>query len=80
MTGVLAGVRVLAFGRYIAGPYCGRRASNSIIVVRSPGDDRAAVAGHPDHRPVDAGLQLAPQSVVRVEGFQLGQQGHGPRA
>jgi hypothetical protein len=33
-----------------------------------------------DNGPLDAGVQVAAAAVVHVEGVQLGQQGHGPRA
>jgi hypothetical protein len=44
--------------------------------VSTAGDPRAALAVEPDHRPLDAGLQLAALAVVQEEGVQLGQQRH----
>lgn len=47
------------------------------VLVLSPGHAGSAVAADPDHRPIDAGAQLAAPAVVQVEGVQLDQQGHG---
>ena len=50
------------------------------VVVVSTRDPRSALAVEPDQGPIDAAVQIAAQPVVREEGVQLGQQGHGPRA
>jgi hypothetical protein len=51
-----------------------------VAVVSTAGDPCPALAVEPDHHAVDVGVQLAAPAVVQVEGVQLGQQGHGPRA
>ena len=51
-----------------------------LAVVSTSGDPRSALAVEPDHRPVDACVQLAAQPVVREEGVQLGQHRHGQQS
>jgi hypothetical protein len=54
-------------------------ATRTIILVDSPRHAGPAVARDPDHRPVDARVQLAAVVVVGEEGVQVGQQAHGGR-
>jgi hypothetical protein len=53
-----------------------RDSAGMVALVRSTGHGGASVALDPDHRPIDAGLQLAAPAVVQVERVEIREQGH----
>ena len=81
MTGVLEGIRVLDFGRFIAGPWCGALlADMGAEVIRiekvDGGEDRRA----PDVRAAHGGgVQGRPGRAAAVHGYGGGAEGGAER-